>query len=197
MTAVTEPRKLPPATTVGSLLAGFYVCDSCKWPNVAIGGYSISSIPTRFEQESSEDIRWYPESAVGRTFEDVPEFIADAADEAFRCQSFGAYKSAILMSRSVIEATCKEKGIISGSLMKKIDDLSSQGFVRSHTGEAAHEIRFFGNDMAHGDFVDPVSSDECSEVLDLMAEFLNEVFQSPAKVARVRESRKKRIEGKN
>jgi hypothetical protein len=54
--------------------------------------------------------------------------------------------------------------------------------IREHVKEAAHEIRHFGNDMADGDFIVPVTDEEAYEVLDLMAEILHKVFQSPAKI---------------
>ena len=36
----------------------------------------------------------------------------------------------------------------------------------------------------HGDFVDPISDEDTQLVIELMAEILNEVFQSPAKIKR-------------
>lgn len=47
---------------------------------------------------------------------------------------------------------------------------------------AAHAIRGFGNDMAHGDICDPVDADDAEEVLEIMSEILSELFQSPARV---------------
>jgi hypothetical protein len=46
--------------------------------------------------------------------------------------------------------------------------------------------------MAHGDFVESVTAEESDETLTLMSEVLNEVFQSPAVVERVRGRRAKR-----
>ena len=39
-------------------------------------------------------------------------------------------------------------------------------------GHAAHEVRYFGNDMAHGDFIQPVPADDVTDVVALMDEFL-------------------------
>lgn len=63
--------------------------------------------------------------------------------------------------------------------------------IRPHTQEAAHELRFLGNDMAHGDFVDPVDAEDADEVLEVMSEILNEVYQGPARIHRMRAKRKK------
>jgi len=46
--------------------------------------------------------------------------------------------------------------------------------------------------MAHGDFIDPVTEEDSALALELMAEVLEEVFQSPARVARARAAREAR-----
>ncbi|WP_446212162.1 DUF4145 domain-containing protein [Micromonospora sp. IBSANI012] len=136
----------------------------------------------------------WPTHVGGKSFPDVPSEIAAAADEAHRCFSIRAYRAAMAMARAVVEATAKEKGITSGSLEKKIDGLAAQGLIREDTREAAHAIRLVGNDAAHGDLASMVvEKEDAQEVLDLMDDILGEVFQSPAKVARVKASRAARV----
>lgn len=53
-------------------------------------------------------------------------------------------------------------------------------------------MRLFGNDVAHGDFVSPVSEEEAGAILDLMTELLDEVYESPARIERVRARRERR-----
>lgn len=171
----------------GDLLAAFFTCDHCGWPSAATGGplqgnnanVSLITMP----------LKWIPEAASGKDFPDVPEHIASAADEAHRCRSFDALRATVLMCRSVIEATAKEKGITQGRLVAKIDEMAEQGFIRLHIKEAAHEIRHLGNDMAHGDFVEVIEPEEADEILELMGEVLAEVFQSPMKIDRRRLAR--------
>jgi len=126
---------------------------------------------------------------VGKEFPDVPDRIAEAADEAHRCLSIKAYRAAVLLARSVIEATAKEKGITTGSLLSKIDEMFDRRLIREHVKDGAHEVRHLGNEMAHGDFVEPVREDEAELILVLMGEVLVEVFQSVARVQRARELR--------
>lgn len=133
--------------------------------------------------------RMWPEKVGGKEFRDVPEHIADAADEAYRCSSINALRAAVLLARSVIEATAKEKSISKGSLWEKIDVLHKQGFIREHIKDGAHEVRLLGNDMAHGDFVEPIDTEDAELILTLMTEVLDEVFQSPARVERARQKR--------
>ena len=132
---------------------------------------------------------WLPQSAAGREFPDVPDHIAAAADEAYRCQSIAAHRAAGALARAVIEATCKDKKITKGDLATKIDKLASDGHIRDSIQAAAHEVRHFGNDMAHGDFVDPVTAEEAGEALELMSMVLREVYQEPAMLAKIQTAR--------
>nr|MDT0662601.1 DUF4145 domain-containing protein [Micromonospora sp. DSM 115978] len=128
----------------------------------------------------------WADKVAGKEFPDVPAHIAETADEAHKCHSIHAYRAAILLARSVIEATAKEKGVTDGSLLKKIDDMFDRRLIREPVRDGAHEVRQLGNDMAHGDFIAPVEVEESSLILTLMDEVLDEVFQSVARVQRAR-----------
>jgi hypothetical protein len=132
---------------------------------------------------------WLPAKGQGVKYDDVPDHIATSASEAHECRSIGANRAAVMLARAVVEATVKAKGITSGLLWQKIDQLHDQGLVRELVRDQAHEIRHLGNDMAHGDFIDPVTDEEAEETLTLMAEVLEEVFQAPARLERVRQAR--------
>jgi Ser-tRNA(Ala) deacylase AlaX len=124
-----------------------------------------------------------------RDFEDVPAHIAEAASEATLCLSVGAFRAAGALARAVIEATAKDKGAEGKTLEKRIDALRDADHIRKHTREQAHEIRHFGNDMAHGDFVELVTEEEAEEVVELMTEVLDEVYQSPARLLKRKTAR--------
>lgn len=160
-----------------------FTCDECGAMSIGEQSFDkpISSAKAILNARNAALI-WHPAQALGKDFRDVPGHIAAAASEAHTCHSVNAYRSAILMARSVVEATAKEKGITRGSLADKIDGLLAKGFVREMVKDTAHEIRFLGNDMAHGDFVTDVSAVESEDVLAFMDEVLDEVFQSPARL---------------
>lgn len=83
--------------------------------------------------------------------------------------------------------------LLTGSLQKKIDKLYEQQLIREYVRDAAHEIRFGGNEVAHGDLVhEPMDHGTATEILGLMDEMLDEVFQSPARVERHRHARLER-----
>lgn len=135
---------------------------------------------------------WLPRASDRREFPDVPEDIAGAASEASICLSVGAYRAVGSLARAVIEATCKDKRAEGAKLYQRIEALHAGDHVRKHTKDQAHEIRHFGNGMAHGDFADPVGQEEAEEILELMCEVLDEVYQSPARLARRKEARASR-----
>jgi uncharacterized protein DUF4145 len=177
-----------------------FTCDHCHRMSI---GEALDSAPVHrreiepyLEEDPYGTVKWYPERGTAKAFPDVPQHIAEAASEATYCLSLGAYRAVGSLARAVVEAAAKERGITSGTLGSKIDKMYEQHLIREHIKEAAHEVRHFGNDMAHGDFVEAVTEEEATEAVALMEEVLNEVFQSPAKVARARESRlAKKAEG--
>lgn len=114
----------------------------------------------------------------------VPKAIAGAAAEAHSSLRVGNIQAAVLMARTTVEATAKAKGITSGNLVAKIDALYAQHLIYEHVRDAAHEVRFAGNDAAHGDLVDdPISADEAATIVELMDMLLDGVFIAPAKTA--------------
>ena len=167
-------------------------CDECGVLSLAAMSLpQVRSAPqAELELEHSRaDAVWLPAHGVGKTYDDVPPHIAGAASEAHECLSIGARRAAVLMARSVIEATAKDKGITNGRLSEKIDEMHAQGLIRELVKDQAHEVRHLGNDMAHGDFVDPVTTEEADEILELMAEVLREVYQAPARLKARKDAR--------
>lgn len=158
-----------------------FQCDECGAASLAYGsGYSANN--RKSEMIQATNLRWLPERYAGRVYDDVPEHIAAAASEAHTCFSAQAYRGAIILARAVVEATAKEKGATGRTLADRIDELHEAGHVRELVRETAHEIRYMGNDMAHGDFVEAVTAADAEDVLAFMAEVLDEVYQAPARL---------------
>src|ERR1700722_5870220 len=161
-----------------------WVCDNCSCP--------ICGIVPNTGGEIDVNLIW-PEAVSYRAYDDVPEVIASAASAAHQALGAKAPRASGAMARAVVEATAKDKGIPSGNLQAKIDRLHSNGHISEAMKEAAHEIRFAGNEVAHGDLVqEPVSIDEATEIVELMDAILERVYQEPAKVDRIRASREAR-----
>ncbi|MBX8687177.1 DUF4145 domain-containing protein [Mycobacterium sp. 20091114027_K0903767] len=170
-------------------ISAVFECAICAGHSIGVGIASRYDIPgdrAAFYSEANHDnIIWRPELGDTKAYADVPEHIAEAATEAYECAGYKHNRAAILLARAVIEATAKAKKIEKGTLYDKIEELCKQGFIRQYVKEAAHGVRALGNDMAHGDFVEPISTEDTTLVIELMGEILDEVFQSPARVARV------------
>ncbi len=78
-------------------------------------------------------------------------------------------------------------------MIEKIDALKAQGLIREDTREGAHEVRLDGNGVAHGDLAEAAMPiDDARVVVALMDEVLDEVYQAPARVRRVRDQRARR-----
>lgn len=138
-------------------------------------------------------IDWYPETAIGKKYDYVDnDTVKDSASEAHECYSIRAYRASILMARAVCEAIAKDKGCTRGNLQKKIAQMEEQKLISPLVRKQADEIRYFGNDMAHGDFAQQVSADDAHEVLDFMDVLIDEVYQQPAKLYAMQESRARR-----
>ena len=193
MTAVSEPVQVYPAVYPGDteLEEQAFTCDHCRRVIVRTRrlGYPEVDDWTGGEGRTVFGEEWTPRSREERDFEDVPAHIAIAATEATLCLSVGAFRAVGSLARAVLEATAKDRDAAGSSLEGRIDALHTADEIRRHTRDQAHEVRLFGNDMAHGDFVDPVSREEAEEILELMAEVLDEVYQSPSRLARRRQAR--------
>ena len=178
------------------LVESAFTCDECDRLSVGVvaidyGTEHLIGNPSTFWREN-EPYEWQPKYVEGQDFPDVPAHIAAAASEAHRGESVDNHMSAILMARTVIEATAKDKGITERGLQKKIEILVEKGHIRPHIKEVADEVRHFGNDMAHGDITIPVDQNDAVEVLALMDEILNEVYQGPARLAAAKARRLER-----
>lgn len=177
----------PPSMSGTQMACAPMACSICRGQSIAIAAvgpeYARTHLRAFFESTRGDELGWRPSAAESRSYPNVPEHIAAAATEAFECQSCDHYRGAILLARAVIEATAKDRGITTGTLHDKIESMAAAGVIRNVIKDAAHGVRQLGNDMAHGDFVDPVSAEESRLIIRLMEDILNDVYQSPAAIA--------------
>jgi hypothetical protein len=159
-------------------------CDQCLRPIAAI-------------TESWGPLKEYwPKRILPYDFPDVPEEIAATASEAHLCLDAGAPRGGVALARAVVESVAKDKGIVNSKLVEKIDALHAAGHISEAMREAAHEIRFAGNEVAHGDLVvEPLGPESAEGIVSLMDEILHRVYQEPAQVARIRVDRERRKQG--
>jgi hypothetical protein len=73
--------------------------------------------------------------------------------------------------------------------------MANQQLIRPHIKAVADGVRDYGNEMAHGDFADPVADADSALIIELMGEILQEVYQSPAQLTRVQQRVSARKQG--
>jgi len=157
-------------------------CSHCSSLSLA----RWSGDPTDVANNDIQD--WIPLDVGDYDYEDVPELIANMANEVHRCLAANAPRATAILGRAVIEASAKHFDINEGKVHEKIEALYARGLIREHLKEAAHAIRIFANDSAHGDLVEPPEHEDLELAVELMDEVLDELFQAPAKVIRLRDA---------
>ena len=167
-----------------------FECDECHRLSVGQNyGFAHTEEEAEALFEGTAAISWLPNFIQGRVFEDVPEPIAAVADEAHRCQSIQAFRGAMILARAAVESTVKDQEAEGVNLFQKIDALRERGIITAHTTAAAHAIRDYGNDAAHHNVAAPVLPEESAEILELMSQVLQEVYQQPARIRAVQAAR--------
>ncbi|MEU6054250.1 DUF4145 domain-containing protein [Streptomyces xanthochromogenes] len=188
-----------PRSYGNKIYAAAFVCDNEECRRLSLGqGMLPREVLRRPDSEihqhfTSGPLSWVPNRVMWPGYSDVPKEIGKTAGEAHACLSVQAFRGAVALARAVVEATAKDKGCTSGNLVAKIDALASAGHLRQDTAELAHEIRHGGNEIAHGDLTgEPMPSEDAEAIVSFMDEVLQEVYQGPAKVARLRADREAR-----
>lgn len=180
-----------------------YVSDAAyRCDNPKCGRYSVVTWRTSYDPSESyrsgepegydRAVIWSPPPIKRSEYPDVPQHIGDAAREAWLCFAHHAHIAACAVARSVIEASAKDFDIVVRGIEPKIDALAERQLIWGHLVSSAHLVRQFGNDAAHGDIVEPVTSAEAQDVLDIMDELLHQLFSTPARASRLAASRQQR-----
>lgn len=156
MTPISESgtRREPVEPAVGhaiftNLMACFR-CDGCgalsirnMWtgdivkPDLDAAGIAAMLMLESPFPEAGAETRWYPVDTHGKPYPDVPAQIAAATSEAHKCMAVEAYRGAVLLARSVIEATAKDKGMTAGTLVTKIDAMYEARLIREDIRDGA------------------------------------------------------------
>jgi hypothetical protein len=153
-----------------SRLWGIYVCGGCGG---IVSAYS--------KTQSGEVLGHYPSS------EGVEEDIAPKPRELLRQarNSFHAPAGSIMLSASAVDAMLKIKGLVDGSLYKRIEDAAAQHIITQDMSEWAHEVRLDANDQRHADENAELPSEaDAKRVFDFAISLAEIMFVLPARVQR-------------
>ena len=176
-------------------------CDACYRFNTAFGisrsahrslleGQILIGSDAITEGEAMTIESWSPPPMrpVDITF--IPDGVAGYFKEAHDAFSVGAYRAVMLLVRSVIEATAKDRGITEGNLVQKINKLDEASLIRRGTKDMAHALRILGNDAAHGDIDDVPTHEDADDALVIARFVLDDVYVADARRADMLERRK-------
>ncbi|WP_312169468.1 DUF4145 domain-containing protein [Microbacterium sp.] len=169
-------------------------CDACQRFNTANGvsknaqrvleyGKILTAAEAVSEGEAMLISSWSPPPMRPVDTAFIPDGVAGFFREAQDAFSISAYRAVLLLVRSVIEATAKDRGIESGSLVSKINQLDEQGHIRRGTKDMAHALRILGNDMAHGDIDDVPTQEDADDALVIARFVLDDVYVADARRA--------------
>lgn len=169
-------------------------CDACHRFNTAVGvsrdaqrtltpNSILNAADSVTEGELMTIVSWSPPPMlpVDTTF--IPAGVAGFLKEAHDAFSISAYRAVLLLVRSVIEATAKDRGVTSGNLAAKINQLHADEHIRKGTKDMAHALRVLGNDMAHGDIDDVPTQEDANDALTIARFVLDDVYVADARRA--------------
>lgn len=163
----------------GKLLA-IYSCVNCGYPNIALIDTSESE-PNPFDFDPEEYIvRWLPIEPLGKDYPCAPAPIAEMASEAHKCYEIGAYRAAMMMARTALQAiVTEEEGTPSTkNLFERINDLKNTGKITARTADAATAIRLCGNDSAHN-VVESVDDEYVDIVIMILDSMIEDLYANP------------------
>ncbi|UAJ78329.1 DUF4145 domain-containing protein [Leifsonia sp. ZF2019] len=167
-------------------------CDACQRFNTAYGatasrprsltvGEILAGSQAVTEGEAMTIESWSPPPLRPVDTEFLPESVGGYLREASDAYSVGAHRAVLLLVRSIIEATAKDKGITTGSLVQKINNLNDEGHIRRGTKDMAHALRILGNDMAHGDIDQVPNQEDANDALTIARFVLDDVYVADAR----------------
>ncbi len=144
-----------------------YLCTTCKGCVCAlgtIGNQAEKIIP-----------------AIDSVAESIPDKPRNLLSQAKN--SLAAPAGSVMLSASAIDAMLKERGLVDGSLYKRIDGAVTSHLITQDMADWAHYVRLDANDQRHSD-VDATlpTIDDAKKCLDFALALAEVLFVLPARV---------------
>lgn len=123
----------------------------------------------------------FPRTAPSDFHKAIPEKTRTDYAEAKKCLHADANKGVVVLCRRVMQHIALDKGASGRNLMEQINDTLAKGLITRSLHDAAHEVRYFGNFGAHpqDDNLDDISSDDARAVIDIVDQFLGDLYVRP------------------
>ncbi len=135
----------------------------------------------------------FPKTSASDFHQAIPEKMREDFGEARRCWYIDANKGVVVMCRRVLQHITLDKGATGRNLMEQINDMLAKGLITRSLHDAAHEVRYFGNFGAHpqDDSLDNISDDDAKIVMDIVNQFLLDLYVRPSETAKLTQKRDK------
>ncbi|MGG4659362.1 DUF4145 domain-containing protein [Pseudomonas vlassakiae] len=131
----------------------------------------------------------YPIAAIWPQPSQVDEAVPQRARQFLQqaIASLQAPAGATMLAASSVDAMLKEKGLVEGTLYKRIEEAQNQHLITPEMAAWAHEVRLDANDQRHADeeaeMPNEADARRSIEFVQALAQFL---FVLPSRVARGR-----------
>jgi len=152
---------------------GLFTCQACNDRFVA-------------KTETTGNEHWIPVYPIPHktASEDIPPQIKNNFEEANLCFAVNAYRASVAMCHIALEAVWRDKNA------KDLKTLQENGTISAALRQRADEIRLWGNVIKHDAGVDPVSKEDCEELLEYLDAILDTVYVEPKRFERLQAKRK-------
>jgi len=144
-----------------------YLCSTCKGCVCAFG--NMGAVAQKIIP------------AIDSVAESIPQKPRDLLSQAKN--SLVAPAGSVMLSASAIDAMLKDKGLVEGSLYKRIDEAVKIHLITQDMAEWAHFVRLDANDQRHADVDAPLPTiDDAKRCLDFALALAEVFFVLPARV---------------
>lgn len=144
-----------------------YLCSTCKGCVCALG----------YMRRAAEAII----PAIDSVAESIPDKPRNLLSQAKN--SLAAPAGSVMLSASAIDAMLKERGLVDGSLYKRIDGAVTSHLITQDMADWAHYVRLDANDQRHADVAATLPTiDDAKKCLDFALALAEVLFVLPARV---------------
>lgn len=174
----------PPHTPYA--LEEVWTCVLCDKSMIEIHVFEESDRQDR----SAVEVRFvYPNSPPRNLPSEAPETVASLFREASVAENAGAMRGAAGLYRATVEALVNDRGVASGNLQNKIEELKKLD-IDNDIVDDLHEARLLGNWSLHDGL--EFTPDEIADVAHLVVDAVEQLYVEPARRQAMRQSRKDR-----
>lgn len=180
MQLLGEKQRLESYGEGRSKYAELYRCPACAMP--AILSYTAEPIWNLPGEEQAWGFSWLPEPRSRKEYgPEIPEKIAEVAKEAHLCHSVGAYRAAVVLCRTALEAAVKDQDVTGKTLSAKIEELAKHGLVHPKVREGMDALRKAGNIAVHDEtkLADPQTESHSRLFLKVLDIVLDGLYTKP------------------